>query len=53
MYSIQIKAYSWAMKKEHISDTVTTWMNLKDLVLRLRGQTQMHILQGSIYVTLK
>lgn len=41
------------MKKEHISDTVTMWMNLKDLVLRLRGQSLMHILHGSIYVTFK
>lgn len=41
------------MKKEHISDTVTTWMNLKDLVLRLRGQTLMHILHVSIYVMFK
>lgn len=53
LYSIQIKEYSWAMKKEHISDIVTTWTNLKDLVLRLRSQTQMHILHDSIYVMVK
>ena len=53
LYSIQIKEYSWAMKKEHTSDTVTTWMNLTELVLRLRNQTQMDILHDSIYVTVK